>query len=47
MVSEIAIAGPGFINIRLNPAAKFSAVADAIRLATPLAAALLRARARR
>ena len=32
MVSEIAIAGPGFINIRLNPAAKFSAVADAIRL---------------
>ncbi len=32
MVGDIAIAGPGFINIRLNPAAKFSAVADAIRL---------------
>ncbi|MBL8309294.1 MAG: arginine--tRNA ligase [Burkholderiales bacterium] len=31
MVSEIAIAGPGFINIRLNPAAKFSVVADALR----------------
>ncbi|HQA34862.1 MAG TPA: arginine--tRNA ligase, partial [Casimicrobium huifangae] len=32
MVSEVSIAGPGFINIRLNPAAKFSAVADALRL---------------
>ena len=32
MVSEVSIAGPGFINIRLNPAAKFSVVADALRL---------------
>lgn len=32
MVSAVSIAGPGFINIRLNPAAKFSVVADALRL---------------
>lgn len=30
MVSEVSIAGPGFINIRLKPAAKFSVVADAL-----------------
>ena len=32
LVSEVSIAGPGFINIRLNPAAKFAVVADALRL---------------
>ena len=31
LVSEITIAGPGFINIRLNPAAKFSVVADVLK----------------
>ena len=31
LVSEVTIAGPGFINIRLNPAAKFSVVADVLR----------------
>ena len=30
LVTEVTIAGPGFINIRLNPAAKFSVVADAL-----------------
>ena len=30
LVAEVTIAGPGFINIRLNPAAKFSVVADAL-----------------
>jgi len=30
LVSEVSIAGPGFINIRLNPAAKFSVVADVL-----------------
>jgi arginyl-tRNA synthetase len=31
LVTEVTIAGPGFINIRLNPAAKFSVVADALK----------------
>ena len=31
LVSEIAIAGPGFINIRLNPAAKFAVIADVLK----------------
>ena len=31
LVQEITIAGPGFINIRLNPAAKFSVVADVLK----------------
>ena len=31
LVSEITIAGPGFINIRLNPAAKFSVVTDVLK----------------
>ena len=31
LVSEITIAGPGFINIRLKPAAKFSVVADVLK----------------
>ncbi len=31
LVSEITIAGPGFINIRLHPAAKFSVVADVLK----------------
>ncbi|TAG45108.1 MAG: arginine--tRNA ligase [Betaproteobacteria bacterium] len=32
LVSEISIAGPGFINIRLNGAAKFAVVADVLKL---------------
>ncbi len=32
LVTEVTIAGPGFINIRLNPAAKFAVVADALKL---------------
>ncbi len=32
LVQEITIAGPGFINIRLKPAAKFSVVADVLKL---------------
>ena len=43
MVSEVSIAGPGFINIRLNPAAKFSAVADALRLSATRSAPAPRA----
>ena len=31
LVSEVTIAGPGFINIRLNPAAKFAVVADVLK----------------
>ena len=31
LVAEITIAGPGFINIRLHPAAKFSVVADVLK----------------
>ncbi len=31
LVQEITIAGPGFINIRLKPAAKFSVVADVLK----------------
>ncbi len=31
LVTAVTIAGPGFINIRLNPAAKFSVVADALK----------------
>ena len=30
LVAEVSIAGPGFINIRLKPAAKFSVVADVL-----------------
>jgi len=33
LVGEISIAGPGFLNIRLKPAAKFAVVADALRQA--------------
>ena len=32
LVQEISIAGPGFINIRLRPSAKFSVVADVLKL---------------
>ena len=32
LVQEITIAGPGFVNIRLKPAAKFSVVADVLKL---------------
>ena len=32
LVQEVTIAGPGFINIRLKPAAKFSVVADVLKL---------------
>ena len=32
LVQEITIAGPGFINIRLKPSAKFSVVADVLKL---------------
>ncbi len=32
LVQEVTIAGPGFINIRLKSAAKFSVVSDALRL---------------
>ena len=32
LVQEISIAGPGFINIRLKPSAKFSVLADVLQL---------------
>ena len=32
LVQEITIAGPGFINIRLKPTAKFSVIADVLKL---------------